>query len=114
VYRYGLHNYCIKTNFWSKEVEGAKKYMAKVRFCNRMSLWLLLIAILPFADAALWPTLNIDLSIAGMRQYTRDFEPVAEEPFDDSWESELTGVSKVRSLLAQQDGTFDRSRSQNK
>ena len=30
-----------------------------------------------------------------MRQYTRDFEPVAEESFDDSWECELTGVSKV-------------------
>ena len=36
---------------------------------------------------------------AGMRQYTRDFEPVAEEPFDDSWESELTSVNKVKQKL---------------
>lgn len=36
---------------------------------------------------------------SGMRQYTRDFEPVAEEPFDDSWECELTGVSKVKQRL---------------
>jgi nemo like kinase len=35
----------------------------------------------------------------GMRQYTRDFEPVAEVLFDDSWESELTCVSKVKDRL---------------
>lgn len=36
---------------------------------------------------------------AGLRQYTRDFEPVAEASFDDSWESELTCVSKVKERL---------------
>jgi len=36
---------------------------------------------------------------AGMRQYTRDFEPVAEEPFDDTWEQELTSVNKVKQKL---------------
>merc|ERR1719229_1847963 len=35
----------------------------------------------------------------GMRQYTRDFEPIAEVIFDDSWESELTSVSKVKERL---------------
>jgi len=33
------------------------------------------------------------------RQYTRDFEPVAERPFDDLWERELTCVSKVKDKL---------------
>ena len=36
---------------------------------------------------------------SGMRQYTRDFEPVAEESFDDSWELELTSVNKVKQKL---------------
>ena len=35
----------------------------------------------------------------GMRQYTRDFEPVAEVLFDDSWENDLTCVSKVKDRL---------------
>jgi len=35
----------------------------------------------------------------GMRQYTRDFEPVAEVIFDDSWEAELTSVTKVKDRL---------------
>ena len=35
----------------------------------------------------------------GMRQYTRDFEPVAEVLFDDSWETDLTCVSKVKDRL---------------
>ena len=35
----------------------------------------------------------------GMRQYTRDFEPAAEDVFDDSWELELTSVSKVKERL---------------
>jgi len=34
-----------------------------------------------------------------MRQYTRDFEPVSEDSFDDSWESELTSVNKVKQKL---------------
>ena len=35
----------------------------------------------------------------GMRQYTRDFEPVSEDAFDDSWESELTSVNKVNPMF---------------
>lgn len=33
------------------------------------------------------------------RRYTTDFEPVAERPFDDLWERELTCVSKVKDKL---------------
>lgn len=36
---------------------------------------------------------------AGNRRYTTDFEPVAERPFDDLWERELTCVSKVKDKL---------------
>jgi len=35
----------------------------------------------------------------GPRRYTTDFEPVAERPFDDVWERELTCVSKVKDKL---------------
>jgi len=35
----------------------------------------------------------------GMRQYTRDFEPAADEMFDDMWELELTSVTKVKERL---------------
>lgn len=33
------------------------------------------------------------------RRYTTDFEPVAERPFDDLWERELTCVNKVKDKL---------------
>lgn len=36
---------------------------------------------------------------SGPRRYTTDFEPVAERPFDDLWERELTCVSKVKDKL---------------
>jgi len=36
---------------------------------------------------------------SGPRRYTTDFEPVAERPFDDLWERELTCVSKVKTKL---------------
>ena len=36
---------------------------------------------------------------AGPRRYTTEFEPVAERPFDDLWERELTCVSKVKDKL---------------
>jgi len=36
---------------------------------------------------------------AGLRQYTRDFEPVSDASFPDAWESELTCVSKVKEKL---------------
>lgn len=36
---------------------------------------------------------------SGPRRYTTDFEPVAERPFDDVWERELTCVSKVKDKL---------------
>jgi len=36
---------------------------------------------------------------SGVRQYTRDFEPLAEVIFDDTWEYELTCVSKVKERL---------------
>lgn len=35
----------------------------------------------------------------GPRRYTTDFEPVAERPFGDEWERELTCVSKVKDKL---------------
>jgi len=38
-------------------------------------------------------------SNAGPRRYTTEFEPVAERPFDDLWERELTCVSKVKDKL---------------
>jgi len=36
---------------------------------------------------------------SGLRQYTRDFEPRAEVYFNDTWEYELTSVSKVKQKL---------------
>lgn len=38
-------------------------------------------------------------SNSGTRRYTTDFEPVADRPFDDLWERELTCVSKVKDKL---------------
>ena len=38
-------------------------------------------------------------SASGMRQYSREFEPSAERPFDDEWERELTCVSKVKDKM---------------
>jgi len=35
----------------------------------------------------------------GMRRYVADFEPTAERTFDDSWERDLTSVSKVKEKL---------------
>lgn len=33
---------------------------------------------------------------AGMRQYAAEFEPSAQQPFDDLWERKLTSVQQVK------------------
>ncbi|CAB4054186.1 NLK [Lepeophtheirus salmonis] len=35
----------------------------------------------------------------GVRQYTRDFETVADRAFDDEWENDLTSITKVKDKL---------------
>lgn len=36
---------------------------------------------------------------AGMRQYTADFETIAQQPFDDLWERKLTSIGQVKGKL---------------
>lgn len=44
-------------------------------------------------------TCCVTSAATGMRTYTRDFEPVAERPFDDLWERDLTCVARVKGKL---------------
>lgn len=44
-------------------------------------------------------TCCVTSSQSGIRQYTRDFEPVSDQVFDDAWERDLTCVSKVKERL---------------
>lgn len=34
-----------------------------------------------------------------MRQYTADFETIAQQPFDDLWERKLTSVQQVKGIV---------------